>query len=82
MIITKTLTVLVEAFKVGDYDYRREYNAKRWFSEYDFDAVANGDVILNEMKNDRPSGMNALVLNSRKEIFSNPRVSLCSFFCL
>ena len=26
------------------------------------------------MKNDRPSGMNALVLNSRKEIFSNSRV--------
>ena len=26
------------------------------------------------MKNDRPSGMNALVFNSRKDIFSNPRV--------
>ena len=66
--------MLVEAFKVGEYDYRREYNAKRWFSEYEFDAVSKGDVILNEMKNDRPSGMNALVFNSRKDIFSNPRV--------
>ena len=70
----KDSNVLVEAFKVGEYDYRREYNAKRWFSEYEFDAVAEGDVILNEMKNDRPSGMNALVFNSRKDIFSNPRV--------
>ena len=66
--------MLVEAFKVGEYDYRREYNAKRWLSEYNFDAVSNGDVVLNEMKNDRPSGMNALIFNSRKEIFSNPRV--------
>ena len=70
----KDSNVLVEAFKVGEYDYRREYNAKRWFAEYEFDAVAEGDVILNEMKNDRPSGMNALVFNSRKDIFSNPRV--------
>ena len=28
------------------------------------------------MKNDRPTGMNALVMNSRKDIFSNPRVRL------
>ena len=26
------------------------------------------------MKNDRPTGMNALVMNSRKEIFSNPGI--------
>jgi microcin C transport system substrate-binding protein len=70
----KDSNVLVEAFKVGEYDYRREYNAKRWFSEYNFDAVSNGHVVLNEMKNDRPSGMNALIFNSRKDIFSNPRV--------
>ena len=70
----KDSNVLVEAFKVREYDYRREYNAKRWFSEYDFDAVKNGKVVLNEMKNDRPSGMNALIFNSRKEIFKNSRV--------
>ena len=72
----KDVSVLIEAFKVGDYDYRREYNVKRWFTEYDFDAVSNGDVILNEMKNDRPVGMNALVMNSRKELFNNRRIRL------
>ena len=70
----KDSNVLLEAFKVGDYDYRREYNAKRWQTNYDFPAIDRGDVILKEMKNDRPTGMNALVMNSRKEIFSNPRV--------
>ena len=72
----KDSNVLLEAFKVGEYDYRREYNAKRWQSNYIFDAVDRGDVILQEMKNDRPTGMNALVMNSRKEIFNNPQVRL------
>ena len=72
----KDSNVLLEAFKVGEYDYRREYNAKKWQTNYEFDAVERGDVILQEMKNDRPTGMNALVMNSRKNIFSNPRVRL------
>ena len=72
----KDSNVLLEAFKVGEYDYRREYNAKRWQTNYVFDAVDRGDVILQEMKNDRPTGMNALVMNSRKEIFNNPQVRL------
>ena len=70
----KDSNVLLEAFKVGDYDYRREFNAQRWQTNYDFPAVDKGNVILHEMKNDRPTGMNALAMNSRREIFSNPRV--------
>ena len=72
----KDSNVLLEAFKVGEYDYRREYNAKRWQTNYKFDAVDRNDVILKEMNNDRPTGMNALVMNSRKDIFSNPKVRL------
>ena len=70
----KDSNVLLEAFKVGEYDYRREYNAKRWLTGYDFSAAERGDVILTEMKNDRPTGMNALAMNSRKELFNNPKV--------
>ena len=66
--------VQLEAFKVGEYDYRREWNVKRWITGYAFDAVDNGNVILNEMKNDRPTGMDGLVMNSRKKLFENPRV--------
>ena len=72
----KDSSVLMEGFKVGEYDYRREYNVKRWFTEYSFGAVNDGRVILKEMKNDRPVGMNALVMNSRKDIFKNRRVRL------
>ena len=70
----KDSNVLLEAFKVGDYDYRREYNAKRWQNNYNFDSSSRKNVILKEMKNDRPSGMNALVFNTRKKLFKNPKV--------
>ncbi len=72
----KDSNVLVEAFKVGEYDFRREYNVKRWLSEYDFKAVKNGEVILTEMNNDRPVGMNGLVMNTRRDIFNNRNVRL------
>ena len=72
----KDSNVLVEAFKVGEYDFRREYNVKRWLSEYDFKAVDSGEVILKEMNNDRPVGMNGLVINTRKNIFNNRNVRL------
>ncbi len=72
----KDSNVLVEAFKVGEYDFRREYNVKRWLSEYNFKAVDSGEVILEEMNNDRPVGMNGLVMNTRKNIFNNRNVRL------
>ncbi len=72
----KDSNVLVEAFKVGEYDFRREYNVKRWLTEYDFKAVNSGEVILEEMNNDRPVGMNGLVMNTRRDIFNNRNVRL------
>ena len=70
----KDSNVLLEAFKVGEYDFRREYNAKRWQNNYEFSAVNEESVILKEMKNDKPSGMNGLVFNTRKKIFENSKV--------
>ncbi len=72
----KDSNVLVEAFKVGEYDFRREYNVKRWLTEYDFKAIETGEVILEEMNNDRPVGMNGLVLNTRSDLFKNRNVRL------
>ncbi len=72
----KDSNVLVEAFKVGEYDFRREYNVKRWLTEYDFKAIDTGEVVLEEMNNDRPVGMNGLVLNTRRNLFKNRNVRL------
>ena len=72
----KDSNVLVEAFKVGEYDFRREYNVKRWLTEYDFKGIDTGEVVLEEMNNDRPVGMNGLVLNTRRDLFNNRNVRL------
>ncbi|MBA5776104.1 ABC transporter substrate-binding protein [Stappia sp. F7233] len=67
-------TVLLEAFKGDQYDFRAENSAKNWATGYDFPAVKDGRVIL-ETFPDRASGvMQAFVPNLRREKFSDERV--------
>ena len=66
--------VMIEAFKAGEYDLRLEFSGQRWATAYDFPAVADGRVKLETLPNGRPSGMTALVFNSRREIFADRRV--------
>ena len=66
--------VMMEAFKAGEYDFRLEFSGKRWATGYDFPAVADGRVKLERLPHDRPSGMSALVFNTRREIFADRRV--------
>ncbi|AXS39016.1 ABC transporter substrate-binding protein [Breoghania sp. L-A4] len=67
-------TVLLEAFKGDQYDFRAENSAKNWATGYDFPAVHDGRVIL-EMFPDKARGiMQAFVPNLRREKFSDPRV--------
>ena len=66
--------VMIEAFKAGEYDLRLEFSGKRWATAYDFPAVADGRVKRELLPNGRPSGMSALVFNSRREIFADRRV--------
>ena len=61
--------VMMEAFKAGEYDLRREHSAKRWATAYDFPAAADGRVKLERLSHGRPSGMSAFVFNTRREIF-------------
>lgn len=67
-------TVALEAFKKNDYDFRSENTARRWATEYDFPAVRDGKVIKEAIPHERPTGMQAFVFNTRKPIFSDPRV--------
>ncbi|MDE0176577.1 MAG: extracellular solute-binding protein [Defluviicoccus sp.] len=66
--------VMIEAFKAGEYDLRLEFSGKRWATAYDFPAAGDGRVTLETLPNGRPSGMTALVFNSRREIFADRRV--------
>ena len=66
--------VMMEAFRAGEYNLRLELSGKRWATAYDFPAVVEGRVKLERLPHGRPSGMSALVFNTRREIFTDRRV--------
>jgi peptide/nickel transport system substrate-binding protein len=66
--------VVFEAFKGGEIDTWRETNAAKWAREYDFPAVKSGAVVKSEIPHQRPSGIEGLVMNTRKPLFSDWRV--------
>lgn len=63
-----------EAFKAGLYDVRPEDDPGRWTSEYDFPAVKDGRVRKAVFNTGLPSGMRALVFNTRRPLFADRRV--------
>lgn len=67
-------TVIREALKAGAIDYRLENQAKAWALDYDTPAVASGALKKTEFEHERPTGMQAFVMNSRRPIFSDERV--------
>ncbi len=67
-------TTLFEAFKSGEIDVRSEDDAGRWADGYDFPAVKDGRIERGELPTGWPAGMTALVLNTRRTIFADPRV--------
>ena len=66
--------VLLEAFKAGKIDYRRENSARRWATGYDFPAVDKGLVKVKAFPHSRPAGMQGFVFNLRRPQFQDPRV--------
>jgi peptide/nickel transport system substrate-binding protein len=66
--------VVFEAFKAGEVTSYRETNPAKWAVNYNFPAVASGDVVLSEIPHARPSGMQGLVFNTRRPMFADWRV--------
>jgi peptide/nickel transport system substrate-binding protein len=67
-------SVVFEAFKAGETMMYRESNAVKWAGNYDFPAVAAGDVVKEEIPHQRPSGIEGFVMNTRKPVFADWRV--------
>lgn len=67
-------TVLLEAFKNGRYDFRLENQAKRWATEYNGPAFERQQIIKEEIEHQNPTGMQAFVMNTRRELFKDARV--------
>jgi microcin C transport system substrate-binding protein len=67
-------TVLRQALKAGKLDYRQENQAKAWALDYDTPAVRDGRLKLNEIGHKNPTGMQAFVINSRRQVFKDRKL--------
>lgn len=67
-------TVALEALKAGQFDYWLEMSAKNWATAYNTEAVANGQLIKEEIANHNPTGMQGFIFNTRRPLFSDRRV--------
>jgi microcin C transport system substrate-binding protein len=64
----------MEAFKAGVYTFRAEGLPKRWANDYDFPAVAAGDVVKAVLPSGDIAGGQSFIFNLRREQFQDPRV--------
>ena len=69
-------TVAIEAFKANTVDWRTENSAKNWATAYDFAAVQEKRVVLEEFPINNIGIMQAFAFNLRRDKFKDPRVRL------
>jgi microcin C transport system substrate-binding protein len=67
-------TVTIEAFKADVIDWRSENSAKNWATVYDFPAVKEKRVLLEEFPIRSRGIMQAFTFNTRREKFKDPRL--------
>jgi microcin C transport system substrate-binding protein len=67
-------TVALEAFKGDQVDWRVENSAKNWATAYNFPAVTEKHVLLEEFPNRSSGIMQAFALNIRRDKFKDLRV--------
>jgi microcin C transport system substrate-binding protein len=67
-------TVAIEAFKGDVVDWRSENSAKSWATAYDFPAVKDKRVILEEFPQRSRGIMQAFAFNTRREKFKDARL--------
>ncbi|MFT6908130.1 MAG: microcin C transport system substrate-binding protein [Oleiphilaceae bacterium] len=70
----KDNTVALEAFKAGEYDFRVERTARNWANSYTGQKFDSGELIKEEISHEQPAGMQAFVINTRRELFKDQRV--------
>jgi microcin C transport system substrate-binding protein len=69
-------TVALEAFKANTVDWRSENSAKNWATAYDFPAVTDKRVLLEEFPIRNVGMMQAFAFNIRRPKLQDPRVRL------
>jgi microcin C transport system substrate-binding protein len=66
--------VAFEAFTAHNYDFREEFTSRTWATRYDFPALKDGRVIRETIPDERPSGAQGWMLNTRREALRDVRV--------
>ncbi|CAK0756337.1 putative binding protein BRA0576/BS1330_II0571 [uncultured Gammaproteobacteria bacterium] len=66
--------IALEAFKAGAYDFRQEFDPTKWAIGYDFPAVRDGRVRLEQLPHQRPEPIRGLIYNTRRPPFDDRRV--------
>lgn len=67
-------TVAFEAFKSGNLNFRREWDAGLWTSGYDVPAVQDGRIIKDTLPHGRPDRVRAFIFNTRRAPFNDTKV--------
>ena len=70
----RDMSVALEAFKAGQFDFNLEYSAKDWATGYNSPALRSGKIIKKEIKNHNPVGMQGFTFNLRRPMFQDARV--------
>ncbi len=64
-------TIALEAFKAGEYDFRRENNAKLWATQYTGKAFDENKVAKETLPHQLPAGMQAFAFNLRRPLLQD-----------
>ena len=67
----KDMTVSLEAFKAGEYDYILENHSKRWARDYNGPNFINKKIIKTELVHFNNTGIQGFAFNTRKDIFND-----------
>ena len=63
-----------EGFSAKSYTFREEFTSRVWATRYDFPAIRDGRVKRETIPDDRPSGAQGWMINTRREKFQDVRV--------
>lgn len=70
----KDNTVALEAFKAGEFDFRQENTARNWANAYVGPKFDKGELIKEEVSHSMPAGMQAFIMNTRRDMFKDRKV--------
>jgi microcin C transport system substrate-binding protein len=67
-------SIALEAFNAGAYNFRTETNVANWALRYDAAKMRRGEIVRESLAHGRPDAVRALIFNTRRARFADPRV--------